>query len=94
MRKAVIIAMVLSAILGLFVSCNNNAAEKFGTLEINIDTSASRGLEPLPMETKAYNVRVTDAGGEIERGHLVGAFEARAQCGLPRLARDEKRRAR
>lgn len=65
MRKTIIIAVVLCAILGIFVSCSNNAAEKFGTLDINIETSVSRGLEPMPMETKAYNVTVTDAGGNV-----------------------------
>ena len=65
MRKTSIIVIVLCAILGIFVSCSNNAAEKFGSLEINIETSASRGLEPMSMETKAYNVTVTDAGENV-----------------------------
>lgn len=61
MRKAIVILMLLCATLGIMVSCKNEASMQFGTLEITIDEGGSRGIESLSMETRSYNVTVTDS---------------------------------
>lgn len=63
MRKTFAFVMILCAMFAVLVSCSNNAIETFGSLEINIDSDVSRGLEPISMETKSYNVTVMDSTG-------------------------------
>ena len=63
MKKVFTFGLILFAMFALLVSCSNNAVEAFGVLEINIDSDVSRGLEPISMETRSYNVTVMDSTG-------------------------------
>ena len=59
------VAVFLLVLLVAFVSCSDNVANKLGTLEINIDTSASRGMQAISMDTTSYNVVVRNSDNEI-----------------------------
>ncbi len=63
MRKTFAFVMILCVMFAALVSCSNDAVETFGRLEITIDSDVTRGLEPVSMETKSYNVTVMDSTG-------------------------------
>lgn len=65
MKKGSLFALLLCAMLICLVGCNDNVASNLGTLEIEINAGESRGIEPLSMETKAYNVTVSNSQGEV-----------------------------
>ena len=61
------LSVILSAILIVFclTSCSEVTNDKLGTLEININTSVSRGMQAISMETAYYNVVVKNSSDEI-----------------------------
>ena len=63
--KSSSIVYVLLVVVALlcFVGCNGNSVVRYGTLEINIESGISRGIQAVSMETAAYNVTVKDSDG-------------------------------
>ena len=63
--KSSSIVYVLLVVVALlcFVGCNGNSVVRYGTLEINIESGISRGIQAVSMATAAYNVTVKDSDG-------------------------------
>ena len=64
MKRTLIFILVAILALLCLASCSEYVADKLGTLEINIGTSISRGMQAMSMEVSSYNVVVTNSDGE------------------------------
>ena len=65
MRRLFVLLLVVAALICV-IGCSNEGAVQMGTLNIVIDSSISRGIEPIPMEIKSYNISVkNDSGVEV-----------------------------
>ena len=65
MRKALSIILTAVLVLLCLTSCSEVSNDKLGTLEININSSVSRGMQAISMETACYNVVVKNSSEEI-----------------------------
>ena len=54
-------ALLIVAALLCFVGCNDNSVVRYGTLEINIESEVSKGIQAVSMDTASYNVTVKDS---------------------------------
>ena len=58
-------ALSILLFLVVLVGCSDKVVDKLGTLQININTSVSRGIQAISMETAYYNVVVKNSSDEI-----------------------------
>ena len=65
MRRLFVLLLVVAALICV-IGCSNEGAVQMGTLNIEIDSSISRGIEPIPMEIKSYNVSVKNQDSGVE----------------------------
>ena len=65
MRRLFVLLLVVAALICV-IGCSNEGAVQMGTLNIEIDSSISRGIEPIPMDIKSYNVTVTNKQSQEE----------------------------
>ena len=64
MRRYMSFFLIMVAVICL-ISCNSESVVKMGTLNVEIDSSISRGIQAISMETASYNVTVKNSSDEL-----------------------------
>lgn len=65
MKRSYVYVLLIVAALLCFVGCNDNSVVRYGTLEINIESDVSKGIQAVSMDTASYNVTVKSSTGNI-----------------------------
>ena len=64
MRRFLALFLIFMALV-CTMSCNNESVIQTGTLVVEIDSSNSRGIQAISMETASYNVRIKNSSDEL-----------------------------
>ncbi len=64
MKRIVFVLSILVTIICL-MGCSQDASVQTGTLEININSDVSRGIQAISMETASYNVTIKDSSENV-----------------------------
>ena len=64
MKRNMALVLLAIAVAVCLVSCSNDVVQN-GTLFVKIDSSISRGLQAISMETSSYNVTIRNSSNEI-----------------------------